>query len=122
MCCRQPAADKAARIMPASTTPVSMDRPAICLLVCPSAELLLDVLVLGPKRAAAVMYCGDTAQTISRGVGFRCAPLLAATPCAHQGLLDKLSSAVQGRHFEYATRVHTRLACNVRRVAARLPV
>lgn len=36
-------------------------------------ELLLDVLVLGPQHAANVMYCGDTAQTITRGVGFRCA-------------------------------------------------
>lgn len=71
--CQQAAADKVARIMPASTTPVSMDGPAICLLVCPFAELLLDVLVLGPKRAGAVMHCGDTAQTIARGVGFRCA-------------------------------------------------
>jgi hypothetical protein len=34
-------------------------------------ELLLDVLVLGPQHAANVMYCGDTAQTITRGVGFR---------------------------------------------------
>jgi hypothetical protein len=35
-------------------------------------ELLLDVLVLGPQKCANVMYCGDTAQTITRGVGFRC--------------------------------------------------
>jgi len=34
-------------------------------------ELLLDVLVLGPQHARNVMYCGDTAQTITRGVGFR---------------------------------------------------
>lgn len=34
-------------------------------------ELLLDVLVLGPHHAANIMYCGDSAQTITRGVGFR---------------------------------------------------
>ena len=35
-------------------------------------ELLLDLLLLGkPPVCGNVFYCGDTAQTIARGVGFR---------------------------------------------------
>jgi hypothetical protein len=34
----------------------------------PEAELLLDVRLADPN---ALFYCGDTCQTIARGVGFR---------------------------------------------------
>jgi hypothetical protein len=76
--------------------------PCFAPLCAVSAELLLDVLVLGPKRAGAVMYCGDTAQTIARGVGFRCAPLSAAAPLAPTGASsneqNNTACCAQGSH------------------------
>lgn len=37
----------------------------------PQGELLLDLALLGPQGAGGIFYSGDTAQTITAGVGFR---------------------------------------------------
>lgn len=68
-------------------------------------ELLLDVLVLGPKRAGAVMYCGDTAQTIARGVGFRFVDV--------KSMLIKQYEALRQQHKELVVHEPELLALDV---------
>eukprot|EP00878_Enallax_costatus_P024526 GHUV01026178.1.p1 GENE.GHUV01026178.1~~GHUV01026178.1.p1 ORF type:complete len:603 (+),score=181.38 GHUV01026178.1:514-2322(+) len=52
-------------------------------------ELLLDLLVLGPQHAGQLFYCGDTAQSIARGVGFRFTDVKSMLIQQHHQLIQK---------------------------------